>query len=62
MERCPDYVGVACVDGSCPMIDRDDQWGYVRPILKSCEECYLYRGCVDCIFELYDCERKREHV
>lgn len=23
-KRCKDYVGVACVDGSCPIANRDD--------------------------------------
>ena len=51
MERCPHYVGLACVDGSCPMIDRDDEGGYVRPIVESCDECGRYQGCADCAME-----------
>lgn len=62
MERCPDYVGLACVDGSCPMITRDEYGDYRRPIVESCEECYLYKGCEDCAFEDTEhCDRRYKH-
>lgn len=35
---CKNYVGISCVDGSCPYID----------IPLDCENCYRYRGCEDC--------------
>lgn len=50
-ERCKSYVGLACVDGSCPKIDHDEFGGYIRPIVNSCCECGLYYGCEDCYFE-----------
>lgn len=51
MEICPGYVGVACVDGTCPRIDHDEEGGYIRPIVESCDECWLYKGCADCALE-----------
>lgn len=48
MEYCKGYVGIACVDGSCPMIDRDEYGGYCVPVVTDCCECALYRGCEDC--------------
>lgn len=48
MERCRDYVGLACVDGSCPMASIDEYEAYCSPIIDSCEECGLYKGCKDC--------------
>ncbi len=41
-ERCCSYVGLACVDGSCP--------GCHSLRGFNCDECWLYRGCVDCAF------------
>ena len=44
MATCPDYVGLACVDGSCPVACAD----YVAPGIDYCAECYFYEGCTDC--------------
>ena len=61
-KRCVNYVGLACVDGSCPMIDRDEGGGYIRPIIESCEECGLYKGCADCALADTDlCEEEFFH-
>lgn len=32
MERCKCYVGVACVDGSCPIANRDKYEEYDIPV------------------------------
>lgn len=41
MEKyCERYVGISCVDGSCPCIDE----------VLDCENCYHYEGCFDCYF------------
>lgn len=62
MERCPDYVGRACVDGTCPLIDRDEEGEYIRPIVESCDECGLYKGCEDCaLADTEHCDRRAEH-
>lgn len=51
-ERCMHYLGVACVDGSCPMTNYD-----------SCKFCFYYRGCDDCAFAETDyCEDYQEGV
>ena len=39
---CPNYCGLACVDGNCPKIE------YGR---YHCNECWLYKGCEDCCFK-----------
>ena len=38
---CPDYCGLACVDGTCPQIENTRY---------RCEDCWLYKGCGDCYF------------
>lgn len=45
---CIDYVGLACVDGTCPKIEN---YNY------SCDECWLFEGCKDC-YMFDDCERE----
>ena len=48
------YVGVACVNGSCP-VALAEQWSeYDYSFVKGCDECWLYKGCEDC--GLYDGE------
>ena len=45
--QCPDYVGVACVNGSCPNALYDEiPWG--TDYYDHCEGCPCYRGCEDC--------------
>jgi len=47
-KRCREYVGVACVDGSCPKANREEYEERDIPIVKSCRHCYYYKGCEDC--------------
>ena len=49
--RCPAYVGVSCVDGSCPMALSEEYAERGIPIIKDCEDCSSYKGCVDCANE-----------
>lgn len=57
-QRCRSYVGIACVDGSCPKSDRDESGGYCKPIIESCDECGLYEGCADCaLAQTEHCDR-----
>lgn len=52
---CKNYVGVSCIDGTCPMADMDN---YI-PTIKECKECYFNKGCVDCALSKTDyCEKK----
>ena len=48
MKRCRNYVGVACVDGSCPMAKREEYEERCIPVINNCEECHFYEGCKDC--------------
>lgn len=50
-KQCKDYVGVACVDGSCPMALEEEYEERCIPVVRSCGECSLYRGCEDCALE-----------
>ena len=50
MERCPNYTGVTCINGSCPMALREEYEEYGIPITWSCDECNYYKGCDDCYF------------
>ncbi len=47
-KRCRDYVGIACVDGSCPVANREEYEERCYPTIKRCGECWLYKGCEDC--------------
>ncbi len=59
-EYCPGYVGVACVDGTCPVALREEETGYASPHLP-CDDCWLYKGCEDCACLGTDmCEKARE--
>lgn len=39
-KQCVNYVGLACVDGTCPEIR--------NPEVFNCKNCYRYQGCADC--------------
>ena len=51
MSRCKGYLGVSCVNGSCPIAIREDYEEYGIPVVRSCDECHKYRGCEDCEWE-----------
>lgn len=51
LKRCQDYCGVACVDGSCPIANREEYAERGYDVVDSCDECHHYRGCDDCCFE-----------
>lgn len=56
---CKNYVGIACVDGSCPVALREEYAECCGPVLYNCAECWMYRGCEDCAFDGTDmCDRK----
>lgn len=48
-QRCPNYCGITCVDGSCPnaMAEEYQEYGYEH---CTCEDCGYYEGCGDCCF------------
>lgn len=51
---CNAYVGVACVNGTCPIANSEDYEEYGIPVVSKCEECFYYNGCDDCA--LYNTE------
>lgn len=48
--RCKGYCGQACIDGTCPMANRDKYMERGYDVVWSCNECYYYQGCEDCYF------------
>lgn len=44
---CRDYVGVACIDGTCPKTIKEEYEEQSRPAMK-CGHCFFNKGCVDC--------------
>lgn len=60
--RCGSYVGVTCVNGSCPnaLADEYPEYGYEH---CTCEECGYYKGCEDCALAgTPHCERSGGNV
>lgn len=54
--RCVDYVGVTCVDGSCPMANADEYQERGMDVIKNCDDCGFYKGCSDCaLFDTVYC-------
>lgn len=47
-KRCKNYVGVVCVDGTCPKANIDEYEERCIPVIKNCLDCHFYRGCEDC--------------
>ena len=47
---CPGYCGITCVDGTCPMANREEYAERGYDIVHNCDECHYYRGCEDCYF------------
>lgn len=50
MKRCRDYVGVACVDGSCPKANAEEYEESGMDVISNCNDCFYYKGCEDCAF------------
>ena len=45
---CGAYVGVACVDGSCPIANMEEYAERGMDVVRNCSECSFYKGCEDC--------------
>ena len=58
-EYCPDYVGVACVDGTCPIANREEYAERCMPVISCCRDCFYYKGCEDCAIS-DDCDRMED--
>ena len=48
MKRCKNYVGVACVNGSCPKANAEEYVERCMDVISNCNECFYYEGCEDC--------------
>ena len=50
MKICKGYCGVSCIDGTCPIANRDEYEERGYDVISSCEDCNRYKGCEDCRF------------
>lgn len=65
MKFCSSYVGLSCVDGSCPIAlqeqyaDLYEDSGY--PVIKNCKECHRYFGWDACALRVFflSCTNKK---
>lgn len=48
MKYCKDYVGLACINGTCPKANSEEYEERCIPVIRNCGECYFYMGCEDC--------------
>lgn len=48
LENCKRYVGVACINGTCPKANGEEYMERGIPLPKDCEECFYNEGCKDC--------------
>ena len=59
-KRCKDYVGVACVNGTCPQARREEYEERGMFVPQKCDDCWMYRGCEDCaLYGTEYCARDR---
>ncbi len=50
-ERCKKYVGVLCVDGSCPVANMEEYVERCIDVIRNCDDCFYYKGCDDCALQ-----------
>lgn len=50
-EYCPNYMGVACVNGTCPVANCEEYAERCMPFISCCRDCFYYKGCEDCGFD-----------
>ena len=48
MKICPDYTGVSCIDGTCPVANAAEYAERCMDVTRNCNECIHYHGCDDC--------------
>lgn len=48
MKICKGYLGLACVDGSCPIANAEEYVERCMDVIKKCDDCPFYKGCEDC--------------
>ena len=47
-KRCKQYVGVACIDGTCPAARAEEYEERCMLVIRNCDNCFYYEGCGDC--------------
>ena len=53
------FVGVACIDGSCPIANSVEYLERGISLVRRCEDCHFYTGCAHCVFlDTDDCPLK----
>lgn len=60
MKRCPNYVGVTCVNGCCPIALAEEYEERGMDAVSKCDDCFYYRGCDDCALDGTEYCPKRE--
>lgn len=61
MSRCKGYVGLSCVDGTCPKANAEEYVKRCMDVIKNCDECFYYKGCEDCaLFDTEYCIKDKE--
>lgn len=48
MLYCAYYVGLSCIDRSCPKANQDVYENSCMDSTETCEDCPYYEGCSDC--------------
>lgn len=46
-DYCKEYIGKACINGSCPKLIVTEELGSKTEI-ENCGDCPAYQGCSDC--------------
>lgn len=50
MNICDSYCGIACINGSCPIVNAKLYPERCMDIITDCNDCIYYKGCDDCYF------------
>ena len=60
MNICDQYVGVSCIDGSCPIANEYKYAERAYDLILSCSDCPRRKGCEDCYLLGNFCNGPRE--
>lgn len=47
-KMCADYVGITCIDGTCPKANIDEYMERDYDVVRECYDCSHYYGCEEC--------------
>lgn len=57
------YVGLRCIDGTCPMAWAEEYEERGMDVVRSCRDCPEIPSCASCYFQGDDtCERKPSNL